>query len=221
MKVAVNVALGRKLAGKYHRATCTVMRKLQPGWTMVAQNVPILIVDSSDRPMRPDPYDAGTDNTRTWNISFPEWSDVRMKDQLWHVTDRSGEVLPILTVSTDFQTDIRSSQWVVCQAEDSAVMWEWITFWRWDAATEDYNQAFGPYQCTVDWEDLAGYDPDSYEARAHWGFAILTGPDTMDVHHSDVVESVDGRRGFKVIEVRKAIAGRMEVRIRGDIGFRD
>lgn len=221
MKGHANTTLGKKLAAKYHRATCSVYRKTQAGWTLIAASVKITILDSSDRPMRPDPYDAGTDNTRTWNISFPLNQDVQMKDQLRNVVDINGETLPILTVATNFQTDITSSKWVVAQAEDSAVMWEWITFWRWNQTNEDYTETTGPYQCTIDWEDLAGYDPDSYEARAHWGFAVLTGPEDMDVHHSDVVESVDGRKGFKVIEVRKAIAGRKEVRVRGDIGFRE
>lgn len=220
MKSPANTILGRKLSRKYHRSRCTVKRKTQSGWVTVATSVPCYVVDSSDRPPRPDGHDAGTDNVRTWNVSFLHGQDVRMRDQLHGVTTYDGEVLPILTVATDFQTDIESSEFVVCHAEDTAVASEWITFYR-ESEDGDTTTEHGPYACTVDWEDVTGRDPTNFAAGGHLTFVVLTGPADMDVKQLDYCSEIDGFRGGVVIEVRKAVGERREVKVSLDSGFRD
>lgn len=219
MKSRANLSLGRKLARPYHRSECTVKRKTEAGWVTVASRVPCQVVDSSDRPPRPDPWDAGSDNVRTWNVSFLRNTDVRMRDQLHGIVLRdTGELLPILTVATEFQTDLATSDWVVAHAEDSAVEKMPIVFYREHA--NGSVTTHGPYLVTVDWEDVAGTDPDNYAGLAHLSTAILTGPDDMDARHGDFTSKIDNRVG-QVIEVRRRLAGRFEVRASFDIGARD
>lgn len=218
MKTPANAILGRKLARKYHRSTCTIKRKTSGGWVTVSSLVPCYILDSSDRPPRPDGHDAGTDNVRTWEISFINGSDVRMRDQIWDAVTAYGDALPVLTVATDFETETKSSDWVVCHAEDSAVASEWITFYR--EHLNESTTSTGPYACTVDWEDITGRDPTNYSAGSHLTFVVLTGPNDMDVAQLDYTSEIDGFRGGQVIEVRKAVGERKEVRVQIDTGYR-
>lgn len=213
-----NVALGRKLARKYHRSTCTVKRKVDGVWATVGSMLPILVWDSSDRPPRPDGYDSGSDNIRTWNISFLHSFDPHMGDQLHGIVARDGERLPVLTISTDFQTDIESSQWVVATAEDSAVAREMVTFYRENALGA--LESSGPYAVHVEWKDITGTDPDNYSGVAHRTIVILTGPGDMIVGHGDMVSSIDGAKGGFVIELRKEVGGRREVVVEVDSGYR-
>lgn len=219
MKSPANMTLGRKLARKYMRSTCTIKRKGSGGWFVVAANEPISIEDSSDRPMRPDGYDAGTDNVRTWNIMFREGVDIEMQDQLHDIVDLHGEPLPIMTVATNFETDLRTGHWVVCQAEDSAVAKEWIAFFR--EHDDETTTGHGPYPCTVDWDDISGTDPDNFNASAHLTSCVLTGPADMNVRLGDFPDAIDGRKGGVVIEVRKPVGNRREVKVRIDSGARD
>jgi hypothetical protein len=223
VKYPANVTLGRKLTRKYHRSTCAIWRKTPIGWVDIAVDVPCLVSDSSDRPPRPDPWDAGSDNVRTWNVSFVTGTDVRMRDQLRDVViKRTGEHLPTLTVATDFGSDYASSDWVVAHAEDSAVEKLPVVFYRLHA--DDSTTSHGPYMMTVDWEDVSGTDPSNYAGLSHLATAILTvdlseHPD-FSVRHGDFTSKVDNRAG-QVIEVRREVAGRREVRVQFDIGARD
>jgi len=178
-----------------------------------------VVWDTSDRPPRPDPWDAGTDNVRTWNLSFITGTDIQMADQLHNVwIARTRETLPILTVATHFQTELATSDWIVAHAEDSAVEKMEVSFFREHA--DGTVTTHGPYMVLVDWEDVAGSDPDNFAALAHFTTAILTGPDTMDARHGDFTSKVDNRVG-QVIEVRRRMAGRMEVRVQYDSGARE
>jgi len=222
LKYPANANLGRKLIRKQLRSRCDVKRKTEVGWVTIYQAEPVLVSDSSDRPPRPDPWDAGSDNVRTWNIGFRLGVDVRMQDQLHNIVIRgTGEPLPILTVATDFQTDNQTASWVVAHAEDSAVEKVVISFLR--EHEDGTSSTIGPYLMTVDWEDVAGTDPSNYAATAHFTTAVLTVnlidyPD-FDVRNGDYTSKVDGRFGM-VIETRRRIAGRMEVRARFDAGTR-
>lgn len=218
MKTPANAVLGRKLARRYHRSTCTIKRKTALGWVVIAANAACYIQDSSDRPPRPDGHDAGTDNVRTWNLSFPFNSDVRMRDQIWNATTAYGDILPVLTVATEFETESKSSDWVVCHAEDSAVAQEWISFYR--EHENESTTTTGPYPCNVDWEDITGRDPTNYSAGSHLTFVVLTGPSDMDVAQLDYASAIDGFRGGQVIEVRKPVGERREVRVQVDTGYR-
>lgn len=213
----VNRSLGRKMARKYHRSTCTVKRRVNDVWTTVASNVPVNIWDSSDRPPRPDGYDSGSDNIRTWNLSFIHGFDIRMGDQIHGATSVDGDTLPILTISTDFTGDVETSHWVVATAEDSAVAKDLITFYREVAGVLESS---GPYPCHVEWKDITGVDPDNLAGVAHKTLVILTGPGDMVVGHGDMVSDIQGARGGVVVELRKEVGGRREVLVEVDTGYR-
>jgi hypothetical protein len=209
--------LGRKLARKYRRSLCTIKRKTALGWITVYTGVPVLVVDESDRPPRPDAWDAGSDNVRTWALGFALGFDIRMRDQVHDLVMTDDALPPILTIATQFQTDVSTMQWVVAHAEDSAVEKLPIVFYRRHA--DDSETTHGPFMMTVDWEDVAGTDPDNYAAISHLSTAILTGDADVDVRYGDRTDMVDGRYGT-VIEIRREIAGRREFRARFDIGAR-
>jgi hypothetical protein len=208
--------VGRMGAGKYLRASCQVWRQDETGvFEQVGGTFRCAITDVTDSALAADPTNASLREQSVWRVDFARGVEVFGRDQLRNATLPDGRVLPTLTVSRAERGQGHSTYGVIATAEEQSTAKEMVTFYR---EVGGVLTPFGPYPVSLEWANREPQQGGSYAANTRLASGALVGADAMSVRVGDLMGPIEGKKGGKVTEVRKPVAGQMEVRFVVDLG---